>query len=252
MANNCIFCGNPAGSREHIWPAWILARKDFGPFRLKRAGAPDIVLNTELTTKAVCHGCNTGWMSKLEAQVKPILEPMFEGKHVTLDIHQQHLIAIWIVKTAFVWDSTKGRGTDNAFFRKADGLVLGEGIMPPFTAVWLARIDGDYRSADGHDITLEDGEPPKRVGGGNVVTIVNERFVAHIVSLRRDQMPAGPAVIQLDLAPGNWSDLLVRIWPQDNANPVEWPPPKTLTILDYLLLRDRWRTGDQADRIVHR
>jgi len=171
MANKCIYCGNPAGSREHIWPKWILERRTFGPFRLKRAGAPDLTLNTELTTKAVCHGCNTGWMSKLEAALKPILEPMFEGKSVSMDIYQQQLIALWMVKMAFVWDSTKGRNTDNAFFRHTDGTALAQRIMPPFTAVWLAHIGEDYRSADGHDITLE--EPPKRVGGGNVVTIVN-------------------------------------------------------------------------------
>jgi hypothetical protein len=249
MANKCIFCGNPAGSREHIWPKWILERKNFGPFRLKRAGAPDLILNTELTTKAVCHDCNTGWMSKLEAAIKPILEPMFEGKSVSLDIYQQQLIALWMAKMAFVWDSTKGRNTDNAFFRNADGTALAQRIMPPFTAVWLAHIGEDYRSADGHDITLD--EPPKRVGGGNVVTIVNEQFVAQIVSLRPDQMPTGPTAIQLDLAPGNWNDTLVRVWPQDNANPIRWPPPATLTILDYLLLRDRWRAGDETDHIIH-
>jgi hypothetical protein len=249
MANKCIFCGNPAGSREHIWPKWILERRTFGPFRLKRAGAPDLILNTELTTKAVCHDCNTGWMSKLEAALKPILEPMFEGKSVSLDIYQQQLIALWMVKMAFVWDSTKGRNTDNAFFRHADGTALAQRIMPPFTAVWLAHIGEDYRSADGHDITLE--ELPKRVGGGNVVTIVNEQFVAQIVSLRPDQMPTGPTAIQLDIAPGNWNKTLVRVWPQDNANPIKWPPPATLTILDYLLLRDRWRTGDETDHIIH-
>jgi hypothetical protein len=67
MANNCIFCGHPAGSRERIWPKWILGRRSFVPFRLKRASAPDLTLNTEPTTKAVCHDCNTGWMSELEA-----------------------------------------------------------------------------------------------------------------------------------------------------------------------------------------
>ena len=31
-------------------------------------------------------------------------------------IYQQQLIALWMVKMAFVWDSTKGRNTDYAFF----------------------------------------------------------------------------------------------------------------------------------------
>jgi hypothetical protein len=135
MANNSIFCGNPAGSREHIWPKWILERKKFGPFRLERTGATDVILNTELTTKAVCYDCNTGWMSKLEEALKPILEQMFERKSVSFEIYQQELVALSMVKMAFVWDSTKGRNTDNAFFRNADGTALAQRIMPRFTAM---------------------------------------------------------------------------------------------------------------------
>ena len=52
------------------------------------------------------------------------------------------------------------------------------------------------------------------------------------MSLRPDQMPTGPTAIQLDVAPGNWNNTLVRVWPQDDANPINWPPPATLTILD--------------------
>jgi len=249
MPNNCVFCGNPAGSREHIWPKWLLARKDFGPFRLKRAGSPDVVLNTELTTKSVCQACNNGWMSKLEAEVKPILEPIFEGHTVSLTIQQQHLIAIWMTKTAFMWDSTKGRDTDNAFYQTGDGIALAQRIMPPFTGVWLGHIGEEYRSADGHDITLN--EPTKRVGGGSVLTVVNEQFVAQIVSLRPDEKPPERAVIQLPHASGNWDDTLVRVWPIDHPNPVTWPPAATLTVLGYLKLRDRWRTGDEIDYIAH-
>ena len=121
--------------------------------------------------------------------------------------------------------------------------------MPPFTAVWLGHIADDYRSADGHDITLD--EAPKRVGGGNVVTIVNEQLIAQIVNLRPDEMPSGNTVIQLPAPPGDWNGKLVTIWPQESAIPVKWPPPKTLSILDYVLLRDRWRTGEETDHIAH-
>jgi hypothetical protein len=34
--------------------------------------------------RRVCQNCNGGWMSQLEAQAKPLLEPMFDGKPMTL------------------------------------------------------------------------------------------------------------------------------------------------------------------------
>jgi hypothetical protein len=163
MANNCIFCSNQAGSREHIWTKWVLERQDFGPFCLKRAGAAEVNLNKiELTTKSVCEKCNNGWMSELEQKVKPILERMFDGKPVTIDAEQKHLIAVWVAKIAFLWDSTKGRNANNAFYRLSDGkAITAQYQIPNFTAVWIGYIDEKHRSADGANFTLDD--PPNRV-----------------------------------------------------------------------------------------
>jgi len=250
MANECIFCGKPAGSREHIWPQWVLARKDFGPFRLKRAGVPDVILNgTELTTKRVCKACNSGWMSDLEGKVKPILEPMFDGRTFALDLEQQRLIAVWVAKMAFLWDSTKGRNADNAFFSKSEGVALAKHYkIPDLTSIWLGRIDEPHRVADGYDFTLD--FPPNRVGGGSCVTLLNESFVAQMLSFRFKEIPSGLAGFNLPVKGGDWNNLLVQIEPQ-SAPVIHWPPPGTFSPLGYSELMDRWRTGTKVDKIIH-
>jgi len=33
-----------------------------------------------MTTNAICAACNNGWMSNLENQAKPLVEPMLHGR----------------------------------------------------------------------------------------------------------------------------------------------------------------------------
>ena len=86
---------------------------------MKRAGAPEVILNnTELTVKSVCGNCNNGWMRSLEGEAKHILERMFDDKPISLDVNQQRIIATWITKMAFLFDSIKGRNAVNVFYEK--------------------------------------------------------------------------------------------------------------------------------------
>jgi hypothetical protein len=220
---------------------------------LKRGGASEVVLSDgEMTTKTVCHDCNTGWMSRLEGQVKPILEPMFDGNPVTLDTNQQQLIAVWMTKMAFVWDSTKGRNADNGFYRRSDGAALAQSYqIPNFTTVWTGSIGEEHRSADGADFTLNS---PERVSGGSCVTVTNEHFVAQIVSLRLKETPIGPTILGLDPKPGDWDNMLIQICPPGKPI-VRWPPKISFTNGGpggYAFLMDRWRVGSFTEKIIHR
>lgn len=80
MSPTCLFCENPAGSREHFWPAWIHRRKDFGPLKVAVENSPpEIATDPELTIDTVCANCNNRWMSALENKNKPVIAHMFEG-----------------------------------------------------------------------------------------------------------------------------------------------------------------------------
>lgn len=114
----CIFCGQPAGSAEHIVAKWML--RDLDLYKIKsRIGfgrqRPDGELDEidapqplgSFTTDQVCGTCNKGWMSRLENYVKPLLSPLlvtplpaddrklFQG----LFIHAA-VITRWLLKTA--------------------------------------------------------------------------------------------------------------------------------------------------------
>lgn len=117
----CLFCGKELKPRsvdsmaestdEHIFPKWLQ-----GYLHLENLPVnPIIVRSTDLKTiderrhsfqafKAggVCRGCNGGWMSNLENQVKPILIALIER---TRDFHtltdaERFIVARWTLKTA--------------------------------------------------------------------------------------------------------------------------------------------------------
>jgi hypothetical protein len=144
----CIFCDNPAGNREHVWPKWILERKDFGAFRLKRNNGPEIILNnTELTVKTVCQTCNNGWMSTLESEAIPILTRMFDDKTVSLSADEQKILARWLMKMAMVYDSAKGRNASNVFYKKDECVAFRKSfLIPQPTMIWIGRLDEVHRT----------------------------------------------------------------------------------------------------------
>jgi hypothetical protein len=45
------------------------------------------------TVGDVCRQCNSGWLSELEAAVKPLLTPMIRGDRQTLGPEDQRIVA---------------------------------------------------------------------------------------------------------------------------------------------------------------
>lgn len=117
-ANGCAWCGGGPLSREDLLPLWlakVLADAfpsdegyDFagvyttaageGPLRTFPQRAPELVV------KAVCEGCNSGWMSALEGRTKPFLEPMVRGESVRLEPDRQITLAHWAAKVVALLD----------------------------------------------------------------------------------------------------------------------------------------------------
>lgn len=139
MKGLCIFCGNRANSREHVWPMWlarIIAKlpgenKILFNIRTNEQGERSRWKSTkpEIVTKNVCKaGCNEGWMSDLEKDVAPILRPMISGKEQTLTGKQQAIITIWLLKTAMVLDSTS---PESNFYEKSERFHFRNTFLPP-------------------------------------------------------------------------------------------------------------------------
>jgi hypothetical protein len=68
----CIFCGNPADSKEDLFPRWILKRvKTRQPlYRQMGDAPPEITEDQEVRIPCVCQKCNNTWMSGMEKTVQ--------------------------------------------------------------------------------------------------------------------------------------------------------------------------------------
>jgi hypothetical protein len=120
-ASQCLFCGNKAGSREHLWPAWIHKRLQItAPIRIAIGKKPvQISGNPEIKVKTACGTCNNGWMSTLEGQCVPLIGSLMQDISTPLGDSQQSLLTAWALKTAMVTDSTN-KITRNLFYEKSE------------------------------------------------------------------------------------------------------------------------------------
>lgn len=121
---SCVFCGKDHGlSREHVFPEWLLELRSVGENDPRRNTRNLGWLDEEGTVqwkqrdegpiqapsvvKVVCEKhCNNGWMSDLERDAKPLLEPLIYGHATTLRVRDQKLIAFWAAKTVAVLEYT--------------------------------------------------------------------------------------------------------------------------------------------------
>jgi hypothetical protein len=104
----CIFCANPADSREHLYPDWILQTlEDRRPFRQRLGNGSYRIFSGEITIRCVCSKCNHGWMSTLENSLTPLMKPMVLGESTLLDERYRQWLAAWAVKTVMVSEGTR-------------------------------------------------------------------------------------------------------------------------------------------------
>lgn len=107
----CWFCDRPERkkSAEHIFPQWLLdhygARDEqVQPVRysargqLASARKPFPLAN--LVCGEICRDCNNGWMSRLEARVKPLF--LGDTTRGVISTDQAATLAWWFIKTAIV------------------------------------------------------------------------------------------------------------------------------------------------------
>lgn len=208
-----MFCAGPANSREHVWPQWV-SRHFAGRLSLvdvSRGVPPRSMHILDAQVRRVCQGCNGGWMSQLEAQAKPLLEPMFDGNAVTLESDQQAVLAAWTVKTLMMLDLWQD-GPEA--FSPTDHQHLYRSMAPPSDmAVLLAFVDRPtWHAAYWYGIDDEESAELHRL------TMNVSRFVGQVRLLR-----AGAAVQFGSVARRS----AVQVWPL-GADPVDWPPPERL------------------------
>ncbi len=237
----CIFCGAPADSREHAWPAWVLEWVGSGQpstIVLQLGQAPEKVFsNSELTVKYVCKGCNNTWMSDLETRAMLILKPLIIDFTIPLDRAQQSIVSAWCVKTAMVFECTNPN--KGWFYTPQErGTLASSSTIPHNTSIWMGR------SGQSGGLFVQNRRMSNPVLGrghilseGFVSTFGLGRFVLQVLTVRlREQYER--VRVQLPASPGPWAASLAQIWPIRNPTSV-WPPQASFnaqgTTLDDLV-----------------
>jgi hypothetical protein len=218
-------------SKEHAWPQWMKATARVLPTRTHTSigfsrtaedtltEAPNVTRERQgsvltVQVREVCRLCNNGWMSALEIQARPVLEPLWSGEKTRLTSAEVVVVTRWAVKTAWMHERSQHEvPTPTADQRRA---VL-DGRLPALTRVWAARHLGeiDFWSpvatvSTGHRDDAWDA-PQKR-------QVMIAMLVCHGVALlvRTDDGTGVPA-LRMDTA------LWTPLWPRAGRGRLAWP-----------------------------
>jgi hypothetical protein len=108
----CIFCEGRPLSKEHVWADWF--RNYIPRTQREHRVSTELLHPTEATqtvvirrqgdthsrtVKCVCIPCNNEWMSQLQEQAKPLIEPMLLGKPVRFHRKAQTVLSAWAAMT---------------------------------------------------------------------------------------------------------------------------------------------------------
>jgi hypothetical protein len=159
----CIFCERAEPfvriTKEHLFSRWvddILTPELLGPDRTyeRTVVGPDGSAATRtwpteviaaIEAAVVCgsrsDGCNGGWMSGLDGQVKHLLEPMMLGKPRTLNPSEQLTIATWAAMKSMVMEYFWGPGQAVVLPQAARTFVFRQQRPPGNMQIRIAAVE---------------------------------------------------------------------------------------------------------------
>jgi len=224
----CLFCGGRVNSKEHVWPAWLLAALGVDTrrtrIRSERGTRPLETwsgFNLSLKVRHLCQRCNNRWMSALETLAQPFLRPLIAGTTSKLEPAAQAAIATWAIKTAMVFEATRVEG--NLFYSTDDCKFVRERARPPArTSVWLGNYVGNTVAfSHASDLTgsIEDGQPMAI----HLTTLAFGRLVIQVASGKLPGDVPLDTVVDVEMTPGPWNEAALRVWPAARQA-VAWPP----------------------------
>jgi hypothetical protein len=240
----CIFCSNPADSKEDLFPRWILKRvKTREPLRRQIGdGPPEITEDQEVRVPCVCRKCNNTWMSGMEKTVQKFLGPMIDDFALPLDRQYQQNLTEWAVKCAMCNDTVDPHPR---FFTEAECHAFKKNrAIPDRTLVFAARFTGRSLDTNGVDFTLIEPESGVLLVRANLYTVMVGHAVLQVLSWHQEPLKEKQAV-HFAVAPGPWDKLTIQIWPFERKS-VNWPPPGSLStvfgVTHYGYFRTRFKT----------
>ncbi len=222
----CMFCQEQASSREDIWPQWLTKRfpsSDASCMEAERGGqklgtwkrkSPKLLL-----ARCVCGSCNYGWMSKLEVEMKPIVESILDKRLRVLDASSQAVISVWAIKTAMALEALYPK---REYFYSKDERQNMRAIsaIPMRTSIWIA-------SCVNQPNIFSEGKDLRTAPGGNeakayVTTMAFGSLAIQVASIRVANLPQ-EVQATYDSQEGPWDRTLLQVWPIIQCSQ-QWPP----------------------------
>jgi hypothetical protein len=241
VARPCLFCPNPATTKEHLWGDWILkGLHRTNPIQATIGKSAPREFHGDVRMRCACHQCNHGWMSTLETTVQPFVGALIRDIPVTLTIEQEKTISLWVVKTAMVLEGAITHRPRFYSRTECEQLRLAS-VITDRSLMWLGRISQSGLFASGTYIWLQDNFD--KTNDGYVATFVVCHLAIQVLTIRigpQDHLKTVRTVCR----DGPWDDSLLGIYPANQA--VSWPPRLTFAVggpLFFTALRDRWSIG---------
>jgi hypothetical protein len=220
----CVFCGGTADSREHLLPVWLqgVLPSDGLAVHYRQIGEVKKSWKKKKFSekaKVVCEICNTGWMSQLEREAKPILAPAItRSEACALDLREQWIAAQWAAKTCFV-----SQGLADPLAPATHPFLLRmNGKPPPQVSIFIGS---HYRALQDpansfymqKPLSLKEGDgDPKEAEFGYFCFLA----VGGVSFLVLGHRGGG----YVEVVPGEFvSGLFTKIWPWTSPV-VSWPP----------------------------
>jgi hypothetical protein len=261
VAKACILCDAgppPPLTGEHLWSDWYNRQQPGFRYELesKLEGGEATVRPTQslnLKPRVLCVACNTGWGSKLEDRIRPILTPMISDTAVTLTEADMQLLSAWFTLKVMVSEYLVPSGVRlRRFFELHHGQHLRATLQPPDgVRIWIGRYVGSRRDAgwimdrgSAHEVSIE----PRAAALWHSVTYSIGQVLLHMFATSRPVLLDGtardrgrldPISYVFEWAPGDWDSCLTPIWPSPSGT-VSWPPQKAFDDKGFLYVADRW------------
>jgi hypothetical protein len=180
--------------------------------------------------KAVCGTCNSGWMSQLEGDARPLIGPMLVGSAaIALMNDSPTLLARWDVKTALMVQYLQPEVLIPHRFYTA---FHQSQLASPNLRVWVAASDGGQTIPSGYHSYLLDVSgttPVGEVHTGNAfgVTFHIDRLVVQVFD---HDLPGNLGLPFPQGVDPRFTDTVIQVWPLGVIR--TWPPRRRLNAAD--------------------
>lgn len=173
-----------------------------------------------LPAKCVCGNCNGSWMSKLENEMKPIVESILYEKTSALDVTSQAVIAVWAIKTAMALEALY---PEREFFYSLSERqnIRAISAIPERTSIWIAKcVNQPNIYSVGKELRTAPGDNEVKA---YVTTMAFASLALQVVSIRTPDNLPKEIQVKYDTREGPWSKILLQVWPLTPFSQ-QWPP----------------------------